>query len=183
MRRIVIALCCILMLAVQADARGPDLSVVPGLDVARYMGRWYEIAKYPNRFQSLCRRDTTADYRRLDSGKIEVVNRCEVDNHTFDQAVGEARPGDAPAKLEVRFAPSWLSWLPWVWAPYWVIQLAPDYRYAVIGEPDRKYLWILSRQPALSAEDENAIYAQLAEQGYDTGNLRRTEQTGVIHPN
>lgn len=173
-----VAACCLIMAAATSQAAAPAVTSVPQLDVVNYMGQWYEISKYPNRFQKDCRRNTTATYRTLPEGGIEVVNRCEQDNGKVDEAVGRARPGKSSSQLEVRFAPSWLSFLPWVWAPYWVIQLAPDYRYAVVSEPDREYLWILARSPTLSPEDQRDIMSKLADQGYDTSKLQRTEQTG-----
>lgn len=181
MRRYLVMAGIALMLSGGAAA-APRLQPVAEFDVGRYMGKWYEIARYPNRFQAACRRNTTTEYHILDSDKISVANRCERDNGSIDQADGQARAGEAGAQLDVRFAPAWLSWLPWVWAPYWVVQLAPDYRYAVVSEPKREYLWILARSPRLSADDESAIFARLSEQGFDTQALRRTEQTGAGQP-
>jgi apolipoprotein D and lipocalin family protein len=80
------------------------------------------------------------------------------------------------SKLEVRFAPGWLSWVPGVWAPYWVIQLADDYRYAVVGEPGRQYLWILSRTPVLDPQDRAIINGLLQQQGYDPTKLQEEPQ-------
>ena len=85
-----------------------------------------------------------------------------------------------PARLEVSFLPPWLRWAQsighWGWGAYWVIQLAPDYRYAVVGEGTRQYLWVLSRTPSLSAEDEATIRARLQEQGYDIARLQSHPQ-------
>ena len=95
------------------------------------------------------------------------------------EAEGKARrlSDDAPtSKLEVRFAPGWLSWLPFVWANYWVIDLADDYSYAVIGEPGRKYLWILSRTPKMDDAVYEKILGRIKEQGYDTSALVKTRQ-------
>ncbi|WP_189614185.1 lipocalin family protein [Pigmentiphaga litoralis] len=180
-RRLVAGTCVALAVAaasVAAFAAAPPVTSVPQLDIVNYMGQWYEISKYPNRFQKDCRRNTTATYRAWPEGGIEVINRCEQENGKVEEAVGRARPGKTASQLEVRFAPSWLSFLAWVWAPYWVIQLAPDYRYAVVSEPDREYLWILARSPTLSPEDQRDIMSKLADQGYDTSKLQRTEQTG-----
>jgi apolipoprotein D and lipocalin family protein len=91
---------------------------------------------------------------------------------------GQARvlPGAGNAKLLVRFAPDWLAWLPFVWAPYWVIQLADNYRYAVVSEPSRDYLWILSRTPTLPDADMQAIKTRLTAQGFDLTKLKLTPQ-------
>ncbi len=166
----------------------PALQPVASVDLSRYQGLWYQIAYYPNRFQKQCASDTTAVYRPLPNQRVEVTNSCRTPEGTQSQAVGEARlkrptvfgipigAALSSAKLEVRFAPGWLSWVPGVWADYWVIQLADDYRYAVVGEPTREYLWILSRTPTLSAQDEAVIRAKLPQQGYDPARLQREPQ-------
>ena len=79
-----------------------------------------------------------------------------------------------PATLAVRFAPAWLAWLPLVWGDYWVIDLADDYRYAVVGEPSREYLWVLARGPQLADADWHRIVARLPALGYDPARLVRT---------
>ena len=151
----------------------PPLSALPSLDVPGYMGTWYQVAWYPNRFQKQCLSDTTATYRRLPEG-VEVINRCRNAEGRIESVTGLARPagaqirGDAlqPAQLEVSFLPSWLRWLP-IWGSYWVIQLADDGRYAVVSEPKREYLWVLSRTPSLAPADESAIRSRLVQQGFD----------------
>ncbi len=179
MLRAAVALCGALMVQGLASA-DDDLQSVPVIDLARYMGQWHEIARYPNQFQSECLRNTTAHYGLLPNGRVQVINRCERDDGSIDEAVGEARRSGVPGRLEVSFAPQWLSWLPWVWAPYWVIELAPDYRYAVVSEPGREYLWILARQASLPIDDERDIFSRLTEQGFDTAKLRRSNPTGPI---
>jgi apolipoprotein D and lipocalin family protein len=165
-----------LILSTAAGALADDtvpLQSLPVLDVSAYMGTWYQVAWVPNRFQSQCASDTTADYRQQPQGTVEVINRCRLANGRIDEAIGEARPTGrldgttlAPAQLEVSFLPAWLRWLPLGWGRYWVIQLASDGRYAVVSEPTREYLWVLARQPALSSADETAIRSKLAEQGF-----------------
>lgn len=155
----------------------PALDVVPAVDLSRYAGTWYEIARYPNRFQNDCAGDVTATYRPLADGEIEVVNRCRRADGTPMEAAGRARRQDAdgPAtRLEVRFAPAFLSFLPMVWGDYWIIQLPDDYSYSVIGGPDREYLWILARTPTLAADSLAVITARLREQGYDPVRLQFT---------
>jgi len=149
------------------------LQSLPSLEVPPYMGTWYQVALFPNFFQRQCVSDTTATYRQLQNGTVEVKNRCRAADGRMDEALGQARPTGtlsgttlAPARLEVSFLPAWLRWLPVGWGRYWVIQLADDGRYAVISEPTREYLWILSRQPRLSSADEAAIRARLAQQGF-----------------
>jgi apolipoprotein D and lipocalin family protein len=137
------------------------------------MGTWYQVAYFPNVFQRQCVSDTTAVYRQREDGQVEVINRCRTADGALDEADGIARPTGqliggvlSPAQLEVSFLPQWLRWMPFGWGRYWVIQLADDGRYAVVSEPTRQYLWVLSRTPALSTADESVIRARLAEQGF-----------------
>jgi len=159
------------------------LEVVPSVDLNRYAGTWYEIARLPFRFQSQCVGDVTATYTLLENGQIKVVNRCRKENGEIDEAEGRAKLGsnDGPnTKLKVRFAPAFLSWLPFVWGDYWIIDLAPDYGYAVIGDPDRKYLWVLSRTPVMDETTFQGILDRAKGKGYDLSGLIRTRQTGKI---
>ncbi len=161
---------------VQETAK-PQLTVVPEVDLQRYMGTWYEIARLPNSFQKHCVGDVRATYTLLDDGTITVVNRCRKEDGTISEAEGRAKPADADGpktKLKVRFAPAFLSFLPFVWGDYWIILLAPDYSYAVIGEPDREYLWILSRSPAMEENTLQEILAEVEHGGYDLTDLIRT---------
>jgi apolipoprotein D and lipocalin family protein len=164
-----------------AQEKGSEqLTVVPTVDLSRYMGTWYEIARLPNRFQEKCAGDVTATYSILDDGEIRVVNRCRQESGEMTEAEGRAHRAadDEPnTKLKVRFAPAFLSFLPFVWGDYWIIDLAPDYSYAVVGEPDRKYLWILARSREMDETLLNEILARVRNQGYDTAPLIRTQQT------
>lgn len=154
------------------------LQPVHQLDVARYMGRWYEIAKFPNWFQRKCVADTRAEYRLLDDQRIEVVNRCRLSDGRMDEAVGVARQtGALPSQLKVRFAPAWLSFLPFVWGDYWVIDLDADYQLAAVSEPKREYLWILSRTPHISAEAYAAMTRRLEAMGIDISKLQLSVQS------
>jgi apolipoprotein D and lipocalin family protein len=160
----------------------PALQAVASVDLKRYMGTWYQIGFYPNSFQKQCVSGTTADYALRTDGTVTVTNSCQTASGTPSTVIGQARikqprflgvpvgPG-VSSKLEVRFAPSYLGWIPLVWAPYWVIQLPEDYRYAVVGEPSRNYLWILSRTPTLSEADRAQIEGMLPLQGYDPSKL------------
>jgi apolipoprotein D and lipocalin family protein len=153
------------------------LRTVESLDLIRYSGTWYEIARLPNRFQNQCVGDVTATYTVLENGDIRVVNRCRKEDGEFTQAEGRARraSSDGPAsQLEVRFAPAWMSFLPFVWGDYWILDLAPDYTYAVVGDPDRKYLWILARSTALDQETVDTLVDIARLQGYDTAALMFT---------
>ena len=157
----------------------PELRPIDSLDVPRYLGAWYEIAKYPNRFQKQCDGYTTAHYSLLPDRSLQVINRCRRADGRVDEAVGSARQlgaADSP-KLEVRFAPGWLSFLPMVWGNYWVIDLDPDYQLAAVSEPKREYLWILSRTPTVPRQAYAALLDRLARQGFDLGKLEMTKQT------
>ncbi|KRG42671.1 hypothetical protein ARC78_08205 [Stenotrophomonas pictorum JCM 9942] len=146
---------------------------VPQLNLDRYIGQWHEIAHLPVSFQKKCVADITASYRRHADGRISVLNRCRTADGDLIQAEGTARTvAGHPGRLQVRFAPEWLAWLPWVWADYWVIALDPDYQWAMIGEPDRKYLWILSRTPGMDADRFEALKSQAVAMGYELAPLK-----------
>ena len=167
--------------SIAQDQSPPPLDVVPAVDLNRYAGVWYEIARLPNRFQKQCSGDVTATYTVLDDGRIKVVNRCRNEKGEIEEAEGEAKRSgdDAPAaKLKVRFAPAILSFLPFVWGDYWIIVLAPDYSYAVVGDPARKYLWILSRTSVLDESTYKNILDQVTAKGYDLTSLAKTDQSG-----
>ncbi|MGB2868947.1 MAG: lipocalin family protein [Bacteroidota bacterium] len=158
------------------------LEVVPSIEVDKYMGTWYEIARLPNSFQSSCKGEITATYTLLEDGKIKVVNKCKKEDGSYSEAEGKAKRADEDlpnSKLKVRFAPAYLSWLPFVWGNYWIIDLAKDYTYAVIGEPDRKYLWILARKPAIDETLYKEIIERIQRQGYDLSTLMKTPQAAV----
>ncbi|MCY1453105.1 Outer membrane lipoprotein Blc [compost metagenome] len=125
--------------------------------------------------------DVTANYSLNDKGHVRVVNRCRVDGEV-EEAEGEACPVDEndPARLEVSFLPKGLRWLPFTKGDYWVIQVAPDYSVALVGSPDRKYLWLLAREPHLDATTQEHYLAQARQQGFDLTPLIHTPQTG--HP-
>ena len=159
------------VLAAGAVSAAEPLATVGNVDLARYAGQWHEVARYPNRFQQQCVSDTTATYALRDDGKVSVVNRCRT-RDGYDEVNGVARRVDGRTdRLQVSFLPAALRWLPIGWGDYWVIELAPDYRYAVVGEPSRQYLWVLSRTRALSPEDRRAIEARLPAHGYDAARL------------
>jgi apolipoprotein D and lipocalin family protein len=155
------------------------VTTVEQVDLTRYCGTWYEIARLPNRFQRDCAGNTTAEYSMLPDGRIKVVNRCGKADGGVITAEGIARKKDrdgSNAKLEVRFAPSWLGWLSIVWGAYWIIDLAPDYSYAAVGDPSRKYLWILSRSASLDPAIREAVINRLKIMGFDTDKLIYTRQ-------
>jgi apolipoprotein D and lipocalin family protein len=151
---------------------------VDRVDLQRYLGTWYEIARFPNRFQKQCVGDVTATYEQQGDGRLAVINRCRKADGTTDEARGVARIVDTAtnAKLKVRFAPAFLTWLPAVWGDYWILDLAPDYSHVLVGTPDHKYLWILARTPALPDGTYTAILDAARRQGFDVGQLKPTPQ-------
>ena len=167
--------------SVQAQVR-----TVEAVDLNRYVGVWFELARLPNRFQAACDSDVRATYTRRADGRIDVINRCRRADGRVKEAHGVARVVDARtrAKLEVRFAPAVLSFLPAVWGDYWILGLAPDYSWAVVGSPDRKFLWILGRTPDLQPAQFTAAVTGARTAGFDVDRLVNTThgKTGGAHP-
>lgn len=168
------------MLLWQSTASAQPLQTVPEVDLQRYLGRWYEIASIPQYFQRQCVGDAMAEYAQA-GPDIAVTNSCRTETGERSVAQGRARIVDAVsrAKLEVTFV-KLIGWLYLLGGDYWVIDLAPDYRYAVVGHPERTYAWILSRQPALAMADLSAIEQRLRENGYDSCALLTTVQSGGL---
>jgi len=165
--------------ATPGNSASVPLETVPRVDLDRYAGRWHELARTPNWFQRNCATDVTAEYARRADGTVAVVNSCRRADGSIDRSEGSARVVDPAtnAKLEVAFAPEALRWIPAVWGNYWVIELAPDYRYAIVGEPSRRYLWVLSRTPTLDEAAWRTIDARIAASGYDLSKVNRTPVT------
>ena len=159
---------------------GPPLRTVDRVDLPRYAGKWYEIAAIPQYFQRMCVRDVTAEYALSDGG-ISVTNRCMTAEGNTSVAQGQARIADtvSQAKLEVTFVKIF-GWMYFLGGNYWVIDLASDYRYAVVGHPSRKYAWVLAATPSLSAADLALIVQNMQKNGYDTCSLFTTVQTSGI---
>jgi apolipoprotein D and lipocalin family protein len=154
--------------AIAAD----PVTSVPELELSRYAGQWYEIAHLPVSFQRKCAGEITASYALHADGTIGVRNACRTHDGGHAVAEGVARTVEGhPGRLQVRFAPDWLSWLPLVWADYWVIALDPGYQWAVVGDPDREYLWILSREPAMDHAQFDRLKAKAEAMGYDLAPL------------
>jgi apolipoprotein D and lipocalin family protein len=150
------------------------LKTVPRVDLDRYLGTWYDIASFPQRFQQGCT-GTTATYTKRPDGQIDVLNRCrkEALDGKEDAARGRARVVDSTtnAKLKVSFFRPF-------WGDYWIIDLGSNYEFAVVGHPSRDYLWILSRTPTMDAAVYDGIIARLRAQGYEVDRLNRTLQPG-----
>lgn len=151
--------------------------VVESLDVERYMGRWFAIASIPTTFERQCIQGTTAEYRLLENGRIEVTNTCYDADGEKDVAVGRAwiPKADEPTKLKVSFVRFLGFWL--FPGAYWVIDLDPEYQFAVVGHPSYRYGWILSRTPTLPSETLLGIVERLEAQGYDFKTFRMIDQS------
>jgi len=156
----------------------PAVATIASLDVPRYMGTWYEIAKFPNRFQAKCVTNTRARYLTQTDGSVQVLNSCATADGSVIDALGLAKQVGAATspKLKVRFAPAWLSWLPMVWGDYWVIDLDADYQLAAVSDAKREYLWVLSRTPQVNAKAYDALVERLKSQHFDVKKLEPTPQ-------
>lgn len=184
-KQLITALICALLIvsvstvnAYQTSFKKDDVTTVPSVDLKRYAGKWYEVAKLPNKFQKQCVGNTTAEYVLKPDGNVEVINRCLKKNGQYTDAKGKAKIVDkqSNAKLEVRFAPAALSFIPQAWGDYWIIDLAPNYQYAVVGNPNRKFLWILSRSPEMNDTTYQGILRKIEKMGYDPNKLVKTPQ-------
>lgn len=164
-------------LAVSLATATPPVHGVDKLDMSRYSGTWFEVARLPNKLQARCRYDVTATYRLKADGTVTVLNRCVDASEHVKVAVGRATPlaGD-PARLRLSYVPDWLSWWPGTHSDHWVVMLDDDYRYAVVSDSTRTSLWILSRAPSLDAAMYDDIVSRLRAQRYPVDQLVITPQ-------
>ncbi|MGP5201302.1 lipocalin family protein [Psychrobacter aquimaris] len=154
-------------------------TTVDSVDLKKYAGTWYEIGRLPMYFQRNCASDVTANYtEKTDGSGIVVTNKCVQQDGSGITSEGIAKPVDeSGSKLKVTFLPSWIRWLPVGRADYWVLARDADYKTALVGTPDKKYLWLLARSPNVTQETY-AKYRQIAQQqGYDLTEFKLTPQT------
>lgn len=165
-----------LLAGLKAGASSPEPTTAANLDLPRYMGRWFEIARLPLRSEAQCDSDVSDTYLLHDDG-IAVINQCLHEDGSAAVVQGEVRMTDPedPARLEVSFAPEWLRWLPFVWADYWILHVDPDYQSALVGTPDHKHLWLLSRTPQLDPRLFRHLVDHARLKGYDPGRLMLTQ--------
>ena len=152
---------------------------VTSVDLAKFVGTYYEIARFPNRFQKQCGGNVTASYAIREDGRLDVINRCQKEDGMEAGASGVAKRAandTSNARLKVRFAPAWLSFVPRVWGDYWILGVGPEYSYAVVGNPTREYLWILSRLPRMSDLAYRQAIEIAASNGYEVSRLVKTPQ-------
>jgi len=150
--------------------RGQELQTVSFVDIGQYTGKWYEIASFPQRFQKGCN-CTTAEYSFQKNGTIAVKNRCiKNGKEKIAKAVARVKDKKTNAKLSVRFF--------WPFTgKYWIIDLDDHYTFAVVGHPNRKYLWILSRTPHMEEATYQQILNRVKAKGFDISRLRKTDQS------
>ena len=173
-RALLVAMLSSLVIAsASAEAPFAELATVEHVDLQKYMGHWEEFARFPNKFQEKCVGESSTDYFLNPDSSVRVTNRCRLANGELDEIEGKARRigAEGSAKLEVRFAPAWLSFIPAVWGKYWIIDIDPDYQMVAVGEPKREYLWILTRGQPVSTATYMALLSRLVEKGYDTKQL------------
>lgn len=158
------------LMTFSACSSNKPLQTVEKVDINKYMGKWYEIASFPQSFQKGCS-CTVAEYSLNDDGTVRVDNSCNVADGK-KESIGKAFVKDKKtnAKLTVQFF--------WPFkGKYWIIDLADDYSYAVVGHPNRKYLWILSRTPQMNEPLYHNILKRVSAKGFDTTMLQLTDQS------
>jgi len=168
-----------LALSPLAGAQTP-LPTVDKVDMVRYAGTWYEVARLPNRMQEQCAGDVSTTFRLRGMRTYDITTRCRRGNGTEEVDEGIARVQDlnTNAKMEWRFLPLAVAWWPFAWTDYWIVDLAPDYSYAVAAMPSREALWILARKPDLDAATYGRLVAKARALGFDTDKLIRTRHSG-----
>ncbi len=148
------------------------LQTVSSVDLGRYMGTWYEIARTPNRYETKCKGDVVVHYELSVEGKVNLLNQCRLNDGSTNTAQGRASVVDTASKSKLKVTFFWPFY-----ADYWIICLDKDYRFAVVGEPDRKYLWIISRTPYIEDATYQQILKTVAEHGYDLSKIVKTLQS------
>ena len=153
----------------------PPVRTVAGIEMRRYAGDWFEIARLASRSSAMCAGAVTTRYRTHGSG-LAVAKRCVDQRGRVLQFTGEAQPiaGSAGARLKVTFAPSWLRALPWAWREHCILLIDPDYQYALVGTPDRAALWLLARSPTLQRSALLKLVECAEAQGFDIERLQHT---------
>ena len=156
-----------------------NVTAVPSLDLSRYLGKWYELCRLPIEYEDETATDITAHYSLNENGTIRVDNRCFDEHGKPSQAIGEASPVDErKSRLKVSFLPKFTRWIPFTRADYWVLKLDRDYRVALVGTPDRQYLWLLARSADLPQETREEYLAEARRQGFDLAGLIVPRHTG-----
>jgi apolipoprotein D and lipocalin family protein len=153
------------------------LRVVSSIDLKKYAGKWYEIARLPTGVDANCASDVVFHYAARPDGRMNVIHQCKRADGSVAQARGILRKAGTKkndAVLQVRFAPAILSFMPNVWRDYWIIGIGPDYTWAVVGGPSRQSLWVLSRTPVMSDSSFEQAIEIAKGNGFDTSGLVKT---------
>jgi len=160
------------LLSIGSQAALEALTTVPNVELNRYMGTWHEIARLPNKHQKNCVK-TQAEYSYdPKDGLVNIIKKCSLADGSEKQGHGIGRVADSTnAKLKVNFVPIWLRWLGIAWRNYWIIELDENYQSAVISEPKREHLWIISRTPNMEKSVYDGIISRLKQKGFDIGKL------------
>jgi apolipoprotein D and lipocalin family protein len=164
-------------IVMSAATAAPPVHSVEHLDLMRFGGVWFEVARVPNKMQSRCQRDATATYRLAVDGGLEVIRRClDADDHVAVSVAHAELAGQDPARLRLSYVPSWLRWWPGTHADHWVVMIDDGYRHAVVSDPSRGSLWILSRLPGIDPATYEDIVARLRVQRFPVDRLVLTPQ-------
>lgn len=156
----------------------PAPPTIRALDLPRYLGTWYEIARLPMRHEPEEASDISASYALEADGSVEVRNRMR-HRGQVEEALGRATAvDDTGSRLQVTFLPQGLRWIPFTKGDYWIIALDPAYSIALVGSPDRRYLWLLARETVLDPLTREHYLAIARRQGFDLGQLILTPHTG-----
>lgn len=165
------------------------LVTAPLVDLERYSGTWFEIARLPEKWEKDCASDVTVTYQGTIDGGLRVLHRCRRRDGSLKRTIGRAEVVDLEtnAKLRISYAPQLLDALPFVWSDYCIVDVAADYSTAVVGTPDRSQLWLLARSTSVSEETRSAFIAKALGQGFDTSQLIYTRheqhERAAVQPN
>jgi apolipoprotein D and lipocalin family protein len=158
-----------------------EVRAIDHLDIDRYLGQWFEIGRLPLRWEPEGARDITAQYSTNDDGTIRIDNRCIDDTGEPTQSVGRAKQvSEKTSELTVTFLPEFLRWIPFTEGDYWVLRIDDDYTYSLVGTPDRKNLWLLSRTPRAEAAVIDSYLETARSMGFDLADWIVPEQSGRI---
>jgi apolipoprotein D and lipocalin family protein len=154
--------------AIVGGRRAPPPVAAASVDLLRYAGTWYEVARMPSLFEKACAGQPVAEYAPRFDGSVDVTNSCIGDDGSVREVHGVAIPvaGGNGAKLRISLAPLWLRWLPMAWSDYWILYVDEAYTEALVATPDRRHLWLLSRSPVMSPLRLQALQQMATMQGF-----------------
>ncbi|WP_373753532.1 lipocalin family protein [Neisseria weixii] len=167
------------ILAATAQSAEPqnEPQTVAQVDIPRYMGTWYEQVRLPMRFQDGCVSDVKAQYRLTEKQVVKITNSCRKKDGSMISADAEVKKVDENgSKLRISFLPKAINWVPVARSSYWILRLDDNYQTALVGTPNRKYLWVLSREPKLDEATLQSYIETAKQQGYDVSKLIRSVQ-------